>query len=123
MYIEERPHLREFLKAVSQIFDVYIYTAGNKKYANHVLDTIDKDKIIAKRFFRDNCRKENGMFYKDLKHLKRVSKTKKDMILVDDNTISVGNNYPYSIAIKEFEGDQSDKELVKVFEALLKFYF
>ena len=49
------------------------------------------------------------MFYKDLQHLKKVSKTKKDMILVDDNTISVGNNYPFSLAIKQFEGNQNDR--------------
>lgn len=57
MYIEERPHLREFLVAVSKIFDIYIYTAGNKKYANQVLDAIDKEKVIGRRFYRDSCKK------------------------------------------------------------------
>lgn len=31
------------------------------------------------------------------------------MILIDDNTVSVGHNYPFSIKIKEFEGDQKDR--------------
>lgn len=44
------------------------------------------------------------------------------MILVDDNTISIGHNYPFAIRIKQFEGDQQDRELITIFEKLLKFY-
>lgn len=44
------------------------------------------------------------------------------MILVDDNTVSIGHNYPFSIKIKEFEGDQKDRELVTIYQNLLKFY-
>ena len=38
MYVESRPLLQEFLTAVSNIFDVYVYTAGNKSYADAVLN-------------------------------------------------------------------------------------
>lgn len=122
MYVESRPHLQEFLIAVSSIFEVYIYTAGNKEYADVVLDEIDQKKVIQKRFYRECCKKQNGTYYKDLKHLKKVSKCKGEMILVDDNGVSVGHNYPFSMKIKEFEGDQSDKELTNIFKNLLKFY-
>lgn len=44
------------------------------------------------------------------------------MILVDDNMVSIGHNCPFSVRIKEFVGDQRDKELIRVFESLLKFY-
>lgn len=54
--------------------------------------------------------------------MKKMAKTKAEMILIDDNTVSVGHNYPFSIKIKEFEGDQSDKELQAIFKTLLKFY-
>lgn len=109
MYVECRPFLQEFLTAASEIFDIYVYTAGNKSYADAVLDEIDKKGVIKKRFYRDCCKKANGTFYKDLKHLKKVAKSRSDMILVDDNTVSIGHNYPFAIKIKEFEGDQTDK--------------
>lgn len=44
------------------------------------------------------------------------------MILIDDNTVSIGHNYPFAIKIKEFEGDQADRELGAIFRSLLKFY-
>lgn len=52
MYIEPRPLAKEFLKAVGQIFTVYVYTAGKKSYADAVLDIIDTEKVIQKRFYR-----------------------------------------------------------------------
>jgi TFIIF-interacting CTD phosphatase-like protein len=41
MFIETRPFVQKFLKAVSEIFIVYVYTAGAKTYADSVLDIID----------------------------------------------------------------------------------
>jgi TFIIF-interacting CTD phosphatase-like protein len=64
------------------------------------LDVIDKKKHIKKRFYRDCCKKQNGVFYKDLKHLKKMIKMNSEMILIDDNTVSVGHNYPFAIKIK-----------------------
>ena len=123
MYVEKRPFLFEFLEAVNQIFDVWVYTAGNKKYADAVLNSVDpKGKLIQRRFYRDTCRKADGVFYKDLKHLKKVSKVNADMILVDDNKVSIGHNYPFAIQIEEFEGRQQDSALIDLFAKLLKFY-
>ena len=101
---------------------MYVYTAGNKKYADLVLDDIDKDGIIEKRFYRNSCKKLNGTFIKDLRYLKKSSRINKEMILVDDNSDSVSQNYPFAIKVKAFEGDQGDKYLVETFEKLLKFY-
>ena len=41
MFIEKRPFLDQFLDAVNKIFDIWVYTAGNKKYADLVLNQID----------------------------------------------------------------------------------
>lgn len=103
MYVEPRPYAKEFLKAVSQIFTVYIYTAGRKRYADKVLDHLDEEKtLIDKRFYRDSCIKLNGNVIKDLRHLKRASKSKSEMILVDDNEHSINHNYPFAVKVKAF---------------------
>jgi len=44
------------------------------------------------------------------------------MILVDDNSLSIEKNYPFAIQIKAFEGNQADKELLAIFDKVLKFY-
>ena len=41
MYVEPRPMVQEFLKAVSEVFTLYVYTAGKKNYADRVLKVID----------------------------------------------------------------------------------
>lgn len=108
MYIEPRPFAREFLKAVSELFTVYIYTAGKKSYADAVLDIIDTDKVIQKRFYRDSCKKVNGKLVKDLKYLKKTLRVKEQMFLVDDNIDSINNNYPFALRAEPFEGKQED---------------
>ena len=108
MFIEPRPFAREFLRAVGEIFTVWIYTAGKKSYADSVLDIIDVDKAIQKRFYRESCRKVDGKLVKDLKYLKKSSKVKEQMFLVDDNLDSINNNYPFAVKIFAFEGCQTD---------------
>ena len=78
--------------------------------------------MIEKRFYRNSCKKFKKNFIKDLKHLKKLSKDSEQMILVDDNTTSVNKNYPFAVQIKPFEGKQDDKDLVRVFNTLMKFY-
>lgn len=97
MYVEPRPLAAHFLQTVAEIFTVYIYTAGEKKYADAVLNIIDPENLIEKRFYRDSCKKENGIIIKDLKHLKKSIKCKREMILVDDNRRSIEKNYPFAI--------------------------
>ncbi len=46
MYVEPRPYAKQFLESVAEIFTVYVYTAGKKKYADAVLNIIDPKKII-----------------------------------------------------------------------------
>jgi RNA polymerase II subunit A small phosphatase-like protein len=99
MYIEPRPFANDFLIAAGQIFTVYVYTAGKKKYADTVLDHIDSTGVIEKRFYRDSCKKVNGNIIKDLRYLKKILREKKDMILVDDNADSIRHNYPFSLKI------------------------
>jgi TFIIF-interacting CTD phosphatase-like protein len=122
MYVEPRPLARSFLKAVSEIFTVYIYTAGEKQYADTVLNIIDPENLIQKRFYRDSCKKQGGVIIKDLKYLKKVLRTKQEMVLVDDNSLSIEKNYPFAIQVKSFEGEQDDRELLAIFEKVLKFY-
>lgn len=72
MYVEPRPFANDFLLSCSEIFTIYVYTAGKKKYADQVLDQLDIHGVIEKRFYRDSCKKINGNVTKDLRYLKKV---------------------------------------------------
>ncbi len=52
---------------------------------------------------------------KDLKYLKKTMRTKQEMVLVDDNILSIDRNYPFAVQVKAFEGEQADRELMVIF--------
>ncbi len=81
-----RPYLTDFLLSVSKIYEIIIFTAGMKDYANLVLNIIEKKigkKIFDYRFFR-----EHTFIDESQNHIKDLSKIGRDLknILIVDNT-------------------------------------
>lgn len=116
--VRPRPHVSEFIVAASSVFTLYVYTAGRKAYADAILDVIDPQNLIKKRFYRDSCVPKNRSFVKNLKKLPNDG----PMFLVDDNPDSVRINSPNAMIIKAFEGDKTDRELSLIFTKLLELY-
>ena len=84
-YVYERPGLREFLKKVTSMFEVWIYTASEKVYADAVIDKLDPNgEIFKNRLYRENCLKdEEGRVLKDLATI--PEKSLQSMVLIDDD--------------------------------------
>ena len=56
MDINIRPGAIDFLKKMSKIFQIVIFTASHKKYADAILNRLDPSrKLITKRLYRDSC--------------------------------------------------------------------
>lgn len=53
MYVYKRPHLEEFLKKISKLGHVSVFTASVQKYADPIIDLIDPKGIIKKRYYRE----------------------------------------------------------------------
>ena len=67
-----RPGCIQFLKDMSQIFEVCIFTAAAQDYADFILNYIEKDnKYIDHRMYRQHCIHEDGIYVKDLSLLGR----------------------------------------------------
>ena len=112
LYVLTRPYINEFLKEMSKLFIIYIFTASIKEYANPLLNEIDKNHIISKRLFRDSCTiTKDGKYVKNLNIL---NYNLKDVILLDNNPISYSFNKTNGIPIKSWHNDKNDKELIKI---------
>ena len=116
VYVLKRPYVNEFLKEMNKIYNIIIFTASVKEYANPLLNVLDNEKIIKKRFFREDCCiGATGKFIKDLK---KLNMDLKDLILVDNNPISYSYNICNGIPIKTWHYDKTDQELIKLIPVL-----
>jgi CTD small phosphatase-like protein 2 len=111
-----RPYLFTFLEYIKDRYEVVVFTASQKIYADALLDIMDPLRSVIKyRLFRESCRWVNGNFIKDLDVLGRdLSRT----IIVDNAPqaygLHVSNGYP----IAGWYDDQNDKGLLHLLEFL-----
>jgi TFIIF-interacting CTD phosphatase-like protein len=59
-----RPYAREFLRNMAQYYEVHIFTASVKSYADPIIDLLDINKVVRKRYYRDHCIRIKDQFYK-----------------------------------------------------------
>ncbi|KAJ6237103.1 scp1-like small phosphatase 4-related [Anaeramoeba flamelloides] len=82
VYVKKRPFLDYFLERVSKMFEVVIFTASRKCYADKILDRLDPQKeTISYRLYRDSCSLFCGSYIKDLSLLNRDLNS---VLIVDD---------------------------------------
>ncbi|CAM9421478.1 unnamed protein product, partial [Discosporangium mesarthrocarpum] len=55
MYAWKRPHLDVFLRVVSRWYEVAVFTSGRRCFAKPLIDLIDTNCVIGRRFYRDSC--------------------------------------------------------------------
>lgn len=112
---------QQFLAEVSKYFEVGIFTASVKEYADAVIDYLDPNKQMVKfRLYRNNCINVNDRIYvKDLRILKGVDL--KDIILIDNSMYSFSSQLTNGILINSFYNDKNDIELYNVLGYLLNF--
>jgi TFIIF-interacting CTD phosphatase-like protein len=62
--------LRTFLRNVSRNWQITIFTAGLKEYADRILDDIpDVERYVSRRLYRDSCTMLDGVPLKDLRKI------------------------------------------------------
>ena len=52
VYVLKRPHMDRFMAEIGQHFEIVVFTASLSKYADPLLDLLDKDKVVRWRLFR-----------------------------------------------------------------------
>ena len=109
-----RPFCFEFLNELSSIYEIIIFTAGTKDYADSILDQLDKkNNIIRHRLYRDHLTygKDNKSILKDLSKLGRdLTRT----IIVDNIEENYTLQKDNGILIQTWNGNFNDRELFDI---------
>ena len=119
VYLSKRPHLEQFLSELNPFYEICIFSASSQKYASYIIDIIDKNRIISKKFFRDDCiHLDNSETFSYIKDLEKINKNYNDIIIIDDNFSSFILQEENGIPIKPWRGDKNDIELLKLIPIL-----
>ncbi|EAX89426.1 NLI interacting factor-like phosphatase family protein [Trichomonas vaginalis G3] len=116
-YVFLRPNVRIFLDKVSELFEVFIFTAGTQNYAERILDLLCPQIDHFHRFYRDSCKIRGNKCKKDLS---KFGRPLSHVIMVDDN-YHMRDLYPQNtIYIDKWTGTPYDTTLLDKLLPLLE---
>lgn len=111
-----RPHCSDFLRELSAIAEVIIFTASSPSYADVVLDYLDPHKrFFSHRLYRQHCTLEKGFYTKDLRC---VNRRLEDCVLVDNSGFSIMLQPDNGIPILPYYHFNKDRELLSLLDFL-----
>ena len=100
------------------MYEILVFTAGEKDYADPILDYIDQNNVLfKKRLYRTDCIKLENFYIKDLGII--LDRKREKMCLVDNSILSFAFDLDNGIPINSFIGnEEDDRELLYLYSFL-----
>lgn len=107
--------LDHFMESIGHRFEIVVFTASLSKYADPLLDLLDKWHVVRWRLFRESCFPYEGNYVKDLSCMGReLSQT----IIVDNSPHSYVFQPANALPISTFIDNMDDQELLTLLPIL-----
>ena len=115
-----RPHLFDFLHEIQNYFDIGIFTASSKGYADTIINYIDPTHTIFNFIlYRDACIPiQNSIYIKDLRIIRNYEPS--NIILLDNSLYSFINQPKNGMLVYSFYWDDKDDQLIRAKNFLIK---
>jgi CTD nuclear envelope phosphatase 1 len=117
-YISKRPYLDTFLATLATAYDIVIFTASIRRYADAVIDLIDVHRVVSRRFFRPTCLKHGASFLKDLRGI-TINGDLRRTILIDNSPVAYTLQQENALPIRTWTDDPTDTALRDLIPFLL----
>ena len=99
------------------IHDERRFTASLRKYADGVMDHIDKLGAVRARLYRDACVLHCGSYVKDLS---RIGRSLEKIVLVDNSALSYSFQPANGLPSNTFLEDATDTQLLEILNVLMQ---
>ncbi|OMJ79515.1 hypothetical protein SteCoe_20441 [Stentor coeruleus] len=106
-----RPGCHEFIRAMSEYFEVVLFTSAEENYANFAMRAVDIDNLVKLRLYRQHLTLHEG---KPAKDLSKLGRNLNQTFIVDDRESNFRLQPKNGIQITPWFGAQDDRELSKL---------
>lgn len=118
VFVLVRPGTCEFLQEMEKYFELVIYTASLSKYADPLMDILDKQRSCSARLFREHCTFYQDKYY--VKDLSELNRSMKDVIIIDNSPIAYLFQPENALPITSWYDDQQDRQLFNYMPFLIQ---
>ena len=111
-YFLVRPGVLDLLKELYSFYEIDIFTAALKHYADNIINKLDKDNIyISYRLYRCHCTYEDG---KSVKKLSLIGRDLNKIVFVDDLKRNAKYNMKNLALVSKWIDNVYDKEIINL---------
>lgn len=126
-YVYKRPYCDFFLREIAKWFDLQIFTASVKEYADPIIDWLESEiidhkegekQVFSKRYYRTDCTYRKGLGY--IKDLSKFFKEEdlKNVLILDNSPVSYAMHENNAVTIEGWINDLSDRDLLHLLPML-----